>query len=176
MKALQKQEPPTLFKSFYFVFPGKLGEVSTPDDLYMFCVKEPGQWRCGVCSDYTNNGRNHVRNHVESKHFPNTFQYQCPQCDKTSNTKKGMDVHKSKKHGNVLNASVQSEHGVWMTFFPGGNWIQKTWITTLLLFVSYQNKLMNLKWNKTVLKEFNLCLLLDLLKTWLNFGVEVFTE
>jgi len=86
----------------------KPGEVSSPDDLYAFCMKEPGQskWRCGVCSEYTNNGRNHVRNHVESKHFPNTFQYQCPQCDKTCNTKKGLDVHKSEKHRNPLNTTI----------------------------------------------------------------------
>jgi len=78
--------------------------VTSPDDLYIFCTKEPGQnkWKCNICSDYTNNGRNHVRNHVESKHFPNTFQYQCPQCDKTCNTKKGLDVHKSEKHRNIL--------------------------------------------------------------------------
>jgi len=78
--------------------------VTSPDDLYIFCTKEPGQnkWKCSICSDYTNNGRNHVRNHVESKHFPNSFQYQCPQCDKTCNTKKGLDVHKSEKHRNIL--------------------------------------------------------------------------
>jgi len=78
--------------------------VSSPDDLYIFCTKEPGQnkWKCSICSEYTNNGRNHVRNHVESKHFPNSFQYQCPQCDKTCNTKKGLDVHKSEKHRNIL--------------------------------------------------------------------------
>jgi len=85
-----------------------VGEVTSPDDLYQFCLKSPGQskWRCGICSEYTNNGRNHVRNHVESKHFPNTFQYQCPQCDKTCNTKKGLDVHKSEKHRNSLNTTV----------------------------------------------------------------------
>jgi len=78
--------------------------VTSPDDLYIFCTKEPGQnkWKCSICSEYTNNGRNHVRNHVESKHFPNSFQYQCPQCDKTCNTKKGLDVHKSEKHRNIL--------------------------------------------------------------------------
>jgi len=79
------------------------GDVSSPSDLYIFCVKEAGQskWRCSICTDYTNSGRNHVRNHVESKHFPNTFQYQCPLCDKTCNTKKGLDVHKSEKHRNI---------------------------------------------------------------------------
>ena len=78
--------------------------VTSPDDLYIFCTKEPGQnkWKCSICSEYTNNGRNHVRNHVESKHFPNSFQYQCPQCDKTCNTKKGLDVHKSERHRNIL--------------------------------------------------------------------------
>jgi len=85
----------------------KHGEVSCPEDLYRFCMKEPGQskWRCGVCNEYTNIGRNHVRNHCESKHFPNTFEYQCPLCDKICSTKKGLDVHKSEKHRTFLNVS-----------------------------------------------------------------------
>ena len=45
--------------------------IRRPEDLFMFCVKEFGgsRWRCGICQQYANSGRNHVRNHVESIHF-----------------------------------------------------------------------------------------------------------
>jgi len=79
------------------------GAVNSPEDLYMFCVKDPGvsKWKCSICSEFMNTGRNHVRNHVESKHFPDMFQYQCALCAKICNTKKALDVHKSEKHRNI---------------------------------------------------------------------------
>ena len=39
-----------------------------------------------------------MRNHVESKHFPNQFEYHCNYCEKICNTKKGLDVHISERH------------------------------------------------------------------------------
>jgi len=74
--------------------------VKSPDDLYQFCVKEVGEtkWKCRICLQFKHGGRNQVRNHVESKHFPNVFEYRCKYCDKTCNTKKGLEVHISEKH------------------------------------------------------------------------------
>jgi len=53
--------------------------VKNPEDLYNFCTKEAGEskWKCGICYQFSHMGRNQVRNHVESKHFPNTWQYDC---------------------------------------------------------------------------------------------------
>jgi len=74
--------------------------VKSPDDLYKFCVKEFGEakWKCMICLQFRHGGRNQVRNHVESKHFPSVFEYHCKHCSKTCSTKKGLEVHISEKH------------------------------------------------------------------------------
>ena len=73
-----------------------------PEDLLAYCIKEPGdpKWTCAICSIFSHNGRGQVRNHVESKHFPNVFEYHCKICFKTCSTKKGLEVHISEKHRN----------------------------------------------------------------------------
>ena len=78
-----------------------LVQVLNPDDLYNFCVRdETGQnkWTCSICYEFSNQGRQRVRNHVESKHYPGTFQYSCEKCEKVCNTKKALEVHNSEKH------------------------------------------------------------------------------
>ena len=77
-------------------------DVKSPDDLYAFCMKEAGEskWKCGMCYQFSHMGRKQVRNHVESKHFPNTWQYSCKYCTNISNTKKALDIHMSVKHKN----------------------------------------------------------------------------
>eukprot|EP00092_Neocalanus_flemingeri_P007788 GFUD01008408.1.p1 GENE.GFUD01008408.1~~GFUD01008408.1.p1 ORF type:complete len:332 (-),score=86.07 GFUD01008408.1:2-997(-) len=77
--------------------------IKSPEDLYVYCTKEVGEskWKCGICYQFSHMGRNQVRNHVESKHFPNTWQYNCKHCGSVSNTKKALDVHISVKHKNV---------------------------------------------------------------------------
>jgi len=74
--------------------------VKSPDDLYQFCSKPDGEtkWKCNICWQFSHRGRNNVRNHVESKHFPNQFEYHCDYCEKTCHTKKGLEVHTSEKH------------------------------------------------------------------------------
>ena len=74
----------------------------SPSDLLSFCAKSPAsnKWSCGICGQFSHVGRHQVRNHVESKHFPTTFQYQCQYCDKICNTKKGLEVHLSERHRN----------------------------------------------------------------------------
>ena len=80
--------------------PEGLGNPKLPDDLYAFCLKGPGdaKWTCALCSIFSHNGRGQVRNHVESRHFPNVFEYHCKICLKTCSTKKGLEVHMSEKH------------------------------------------------------------------------------
>merc|ERR1712142_794830 len=77
-------------------------DIKTPEDLYAYCLKEVGEtkWKCGMCFQFSHMGRNQVRNHVESKHFPNTWQYDCKYCGNISKTKKALDIHMSVKHKN----------------------------------------------------------------------------
>jgi len=79
--------------------------VKSPTDLLSFCSKSPGssKWVCSICGHFSHSGRHQVRNHVESKHFPTSFQYQCEHCDKICCTKKGMERHVSEKHRNQNN-------------------------------------------------------------------------
>jgi len=81
-----------------------LDNPKLPEDLYAFCIKEPGnpKWTCALCNVFTHNGRGQVRNHVESRHFPNVFEYNCHHCLKTCSTKKGLEVHISEKHRNQV--------------------------------------------------------------------------
>jgi len=75
-------------------------EILRPDDLYKFCIRDEGhnRWSCTICYEFSHQGRQRVRNHVESKHYPTTFQYFCDKCDKICNTKKALEVHTSEKH------------------------------------------------------------------------------
>jgi len=74
--------------------------VNAPDDLYYYCVREDGdaKWKCSICDQFKHVGRNNVRNHVESKHFPTQFTYYCEYCEKTCHTKRALEVHNSEKH------------------------------------------------------------------------------
>ena len=56
-----------------------------------------GTFACALCS-FSMTRRLHVRNHVESKHFPNTFTYPCPICSKEFGTNKAFLNHKNSEH------------------------------------------------------------------------------
>ena len=37
---------------------------------------------CGLCFNFESNHPRDLRNHIEARHFPDTFTYQCPECNK----------------------------------------------------------------------------------------------
>ena len=84
------------------IFPIPGFEFTDPSQLDQFVEKNlgDGRWQCTICKDFSNTGKNHVRNHVESKHFPNTFSYNCPfvQCGKVFYTFQAIQKHKSREH------------------------------------------------------------------------------
>merc|ERR1719318_2348709 len=66
---------------------------------YINRVDGPGgaQFQCTVCGK--NHGqRPHAQNHVESKHFPEMFVYNCQFCNLTFNGRNKFYVHNSKFH------------------------------------------------------------------------------
>ena len=63
-------------------------------------VNESGGKCCGICYAFKSNMLRDLRDHIESKHFPNVFSYQCPDCDVVVNTNKAYRIHKSRKHRN----------------------------------------------------------------------------
>ena len=78
-----------------------LGQFQDPSDLLQF-VKESfdggKRFACSLCNKFAHNGKANVRNHVESVHFPNTFQYPCDQCDNFFPSKNNVQLHRSRMH------------------------------------------------------------------------------
>jgi len=79
--------------------PSKGKSFSSPDDLFQYVVKHPVKgYQCSICEKYKSPARVNVRNHVESKHFPNTFEYPCEFCGKIMYSKNYRDTHISMNH------------------------------------------------------------------------------
>ena len=55
------------------------------------------KFMCCVCQQ-TGLNRRDVRNHVESRHFPDAFTYTCELCSRVMKTKKALNNHKYTKH------------------------------------------------------------------------------
>merc|ERR1711935_950500 len=72
---------------------GNKGVPQTPEDLDSFIERADGKHFCTICRTFSHSIRHHVRNHVESKHFPTAFTYSCPHCGKQTNTRKALENH-----------------------------------------------------------------------------------
>ena len=74
------------------------GDIRKPKDLeqYIF-TSEDGSMFCGICQQ-TQNRRDHLREHIEAKHFPNIFTYQCSQCSFVVGSKKALYNHNQRAH------------------------------------------------------------------------------
>ena len=72
---------------------------TNPEELLQFVIRseqETGKFMCSICLSFAHAKKYHVRNHVESKHFPNTFEYPCSICKKSYFTRKALESHLSK--------------------------------------------------------------------------------
>jgi len=79
--------------------PSKGKVFNSPEDLFQYVVKHPVKgYQCSICEKYKSPARVNVRNHVESKHFPNTFEYACEFCGKIMYSKNYKDTHISMNH------------------------------------------------------------------------------
>ena len=63
-------------------------------DFDQFILKDPAEkgFYCNICQLFRKRGIPDVRNHVESKHFPNTFSYPCNLCDAILGTNTAFDI------------------------------------------------------------------------------------
>ena len=74
--------------------------ISSYEDFDKFIAKghfETGYY-CTICQQFRKRAFAEVRNHVESKHFPNSFSYQCNLCDLTLGTNTALTRHKQRVH------------------------------------------------------------------------------
>ena len=58
---------------------------------------ENSLFKCTICG-HVNALKTNVLNHVESIHFPDTFQYSCEICGKTTKSKQSLYKHVSVNH------------------------------------------------------------------------------
>ena len=71
------------------------GSITKPEDFKQFVLRlESESFGCQLCS-YQQKQFGIVNNHVESKHFPNTFNYSCSYCNKIFGTNKAFVCHKN---------------------------------------------------------------------------------
>jgi len=79
---------------------GNKGEDYTPErpeDLDQFIGRGEMGYTCEICAQFSHGSKSNVRNHVESKHFPNSFVYNCNICGKVCNSRQALQQHRSKK-------------------------------------------------------------------------------
>ena len=93
---------------YYFAFDQRINFLgfTNPDELLQFVVRSDheGKFLCSICRSFFHAKKYHVRNHVESKHFPNTFEYPCNICQKSYYTRKALESHLSKcKQQSMIN-------------------------------------------------------------------------
>jgi hypothetical protein len=81
--------------------------TENPRDLHVYVLElantsigggeESLRFVCQICGRSGQNRRD-VRNHVESVHFPNVFQYECAVCGVKLSSRKSLDNHKYRHH------------------------------------------------------------------------------
>ena len=73
------------------------GFITKPEDFDKYILKTDAGYTCEICA-YSQAQFGVVKNHVESKHFPNSFNYNCPLCDKVLTTNNAFLIHKRRYH------------------------------------------------------------------------------
>jgi len=70
--------------------------LSSPDDLKRYMLLGVEAHTCSICQNFSHKSKYTLQNHIESKHFPNTFVYTCPKCDKNVFTREALICHKKR--------------------------------------------------------------------------------
>ena len=58
---------------------------------------EDGSFCCGICYQAMNK-KDNLKKHIEARHFPNVFSYQCSECSFVVGNKKALHNHIRLKH------------------------------------------------------------------------------
>jgi len=72
--------------------------IETPEDFNQFVERNSSGVSCSICHSFSHKSVSSVRIHIESKHFPNSFTYNCPLCEMTFGTKKSLENHNFRQH------------------------------------------------------------------------------
>ena len=96
---------PTQSDPHYLLFIDNLGYiVKISGDFLAYIVKvsegpDKGKFVCTICGK-TNSQKIHTQNHVESIHFPGTFEYKCRHCGLIFNGRNKLYMHVNQAHKN----------------------------------------------------------------------------
>ena len=76
-----------------------------PSQLLQFIRRDnlDGKFYCTICDSFSHPRQYNTRDHVEAKHFPNSFQYNCDQCSDVFSNAKSLSNHRHRKHRQSLN-------------------------------------------------------------------------
>ena len=71
-----------------------------PSELLQYVRRDPQDQKfyCTLCEKFSHKVKPLARNHVESQHFPNMFNYPCDQCEESFDTKTKYNHHRARKH------------------------------------------------------------------------------
>jgi len=74
-----------------------------PSELLQFVEQDKSdlskrRYVCTICNNFYHQGKSNVRNHVECKHFPDSFLYNCELCGNGLPSKAALQKHKHKVH------------------------------------------------------------------------------
>ena len=94
----------TFFLNNVINFSGPAPAVNSPEDFKKYIIKGAEGPCCGICYEFSHKSSYCVRNHIESKHYPNLFTYTCQQCDKTFGTNTALNRHNQRNH-KILHAN-----------------------------------------------------------------------
>ena len=74
--------------------------VSDPSELWQFVTKDKqdGKFHCTICNVFSHPSSGCTRNHVEAKHFPKSFSYECSVCSQTFHSKNSLNTHTYNTH------------------------------------------------------------------------------
>ena len=82
----------------YFVLVGLT--FTEPSQFLHFIRKDDfdSKHYCTICETFSHRGTTQVRNHIEAKHFPDSFVYKCNMCPEIFKNAIGLGNHKSRRH------------------------------------------------------------------------------
>jgi len=88
-----------LYPNIYFSNLSGTVNIERPEEFNQFIARNvSGSYDCSICHSFSHRSVTTVRNHVESRHFPNSFSYSCTQCEMTFGTKTNLENHKRRQH------------------------------------------------------------------------------
>ena len=77
-----------------------VGVFTDPSQLNNFIRKDDldGRFYCTICESFSHRTKYNTRNHVEAKHFPESFLYKCNICSDIFTNATGLSNHRTRKH------------------------------------------------------------------------------